>query len=285
MPNIYEYTDYRKFLRDYYEEARKKNPAFSYQVFSRKAGIKSRGFLYNAVHGRRSLSMSHVFALSQAMHFNRYESEYFENLVAFNQASTLKERNYFYERLSSIKTNGPKAWKPQIIRNEQFEYYSKLHYGVVRSIIDMHGFDGDYEALSKMVWPRITPAQARSAIELLEKLGFIKKQKNGNYEVTNKSIATEPEVVSLAVLNFHKQSAALALRTIEEMPREERNFSGCMLGISKQSYERICEEIRVFRSRLLQIAEDDQKADTVYQLNFQLFPVSTNYNNKRRKQI
>jgi uncharacterized protein (TIGR02147 family) len=120
MPDICQYTDYRKFLQDYYAEAKSKNPGFSYQVFSDKAGIKSRGFLYNVVCGRRSLSKSHVFALSQAMRLNRYETEYFENLVAFNEAIALKERNHFYERLSTIKANGAQAWKPQIIRKEQF---------------------------------------------------------------------------------------------------------------------------------------------------------------------
>jgi uncharacterized protein (TIGR02147 family) len=274
MPDISQYSDYRKYLQDYYEEARKKNPGFSYQVFSEKAGIKSKGFLYNVVHGRRTLSKSHIFGLSQAMRLSRHESEYLENLVAFNESATLKERNYFYERLSSIKANGAQAWKKQIIRKEQFEYYSRLHYGVIRSLIDMHGFNGDYKALANMVRPRITPKQAKTAVELLEKLGFIQKQKNGVFKVSDKAIATEPEVVSLAVLNFHRQAAELGARALEELSKEQRNITGCMLGISKQTYGRICEEIRLFRARLLQIAEADAAADTVYQLNFQLFPVS-----------
>lgn len=282
MPDIYNYTDYRKFLQDYYEEAKGRNPAFSYQVFSEKAGIRSRGFLYNVVHGRRTLSKSHIFAISQAMRLNRYESDYFENLVSFNQAATLKERNHFYERLSSIKANGSTAWKPQVVRNEQFEFYSKLHYSVVRSLIDMHGFKDDYEQLARSVRPRITPKQARKAVELLEKQGFIRKQNNGSFKVVDRSIATEPEVVSLAVLNFHKQAGELALKALEELPREQRNVSGVTLGISQDAYNRICEEIQAFRSRMLQIAEADDNADTVYQLNFQLFPVSTT--NNQRKQ-
>lgn len=282
MPHIYDYTDYRKFLKDYYTEARGRNRAFSYQVFSEKAGIRSRGFLYNVVHGRRTLSNSHVFAVSQAMRLNRDESRYFENLVSLNQATTLKERNHFYERLCSIKAKGSSPWKPQIVRKEQFEFYSKLHYSVVRSLIDMHGFKGDYEQLARCVRPRITPKQARKAVELLKKQGFIKKQKNGSWKVVNRSIATEPEVVSLAVLNFHKEAGELALKALQELPGQQRNISGVTLGISNDTYGRICEEIRAFRSRMLQIAEADDNADRVYQLNFQLFPVSTT--NNQRKQ-
>jgi uncharacterized protein (TIGR02147 family) len=209
------------------------------------------------------------------MHLNKAESDYFENLVAFNDAVTLKERNHYYERLSAIKLNGDTAWKPQITRSEQFEYYSKLHYGVVRSLIDMRGFSGDFHALAKSVRPRITPRQARKAVELLERLGFISKQKNGGYAVTGKTITTEPEVESLAVLNLHKQAGELALKSLEELPKDQRNVTGLTLGISKQVYERICKEIEVFRSRLLQMAEADETADSVYQINFQFFPLST----------
>ncbi len=273
MPDICRYTDYRKFLQDYYEEARGKNPGFSYRVFSERAGIKSRGFLCNVLQGRRSLLKSNIFALAQAMRLNKVESDYFENLVAFNDAVTLRERNHFYERLSAIKLSGNTAWKPQITRSEQFEYYSKLHYSVVRSLIDIRGFNGDYRVLAKSVRPRITPGQARKAVELLVRLGFIKKQKGG-YAVTNKSITTEPEVESLAVLNLHKQAGELALKSLEELPKNQRNVTGLTLGISKQVYERICKEIDAFRLRLLQIAEADEAADSVYQLNFQLFPLS-----------
>jgi uncharacterized protein (TIGR02147 family) len=43
MNNIFDYTDYRKLLVDYYEEHKKNNPAFSYQVFASKAGIPQPG--------------------------------------------------------------------------------------------------------------------------------------------------------------------------------------------------------------------------------------------------
>jgi uncharacterized protein (TIGR02147 family) len=144
----------------------------------------------------------------------------------------------------------------------------------VRSLINMRGFNGDYHVLAKSVRPRITPGQARKAVELLERLGFIKKQKGG-YVITGKSITTEPEVESLAVLNLHKQAGELALKSLEELPKKQRNVTGLTLGISKQVYERICKEIEAFRSRLLQMAEADEAADTVYQLNFQFFPLST----------
>ncbi len=283
MPEISKYTDYRKFLRDYYDEVKSKNHAFSYEVFSQKAGINSKGFVYNVIQGARNLSKSHIFKLSQAMNLNKYESEYFENLVAFNQAKSSKEKNYFYEKMASVKSNGKKAWKPQIVRKDQFEFYSKWYHSVIRSLIDMYDFRDDYEWLAKKVYPRIKPMQAKKSVALLEKLGLIKKQTDGIYKVTDKSITTPKEVKNLAVHNFHKETGALALSAISELPIQKRNITGMTLGISKQTFEKMCDQINAFRAKLLQQAEQDQNADTVYQLNFQFFPVSNTYIERNKK--
>jgi len=127
-----------------------------------------------------------------------------------------------------------------------------------------------------MVKPRITPKQARQSVALLAKLGFIRKRKDGTWELTDKTIVTPPEVSSLAVLNLHKETGELALKALTDLPRDRRNMSGLTLGISQDTYKTICEEIQAFRDRLLQLAEADEKASAVYRLNFQLFPVSEN---------
>lgn len=274
MPDISRYTDYRKFLKDYYKAAKHKNRGFSYKVFSSKAGLTSKGFLFNAISGKRTLSRSNILGLIQALKLNKYEADYFENLVAFNQAKNLNERNHYFGRLSSIKASGTTAWKPQVIRNDQFEFYSRLHHSVIRSLIGLNGFKNDYKELARSIVPRITAGQAKKSVALLESLEFIRRREDGTLAIADKSIATTPEVRSLAVQNFHKEAGELGLKALSGLTNDKRNISGVTLGISRETYEKICEELQVFRSRLLQMAEADQNADTVYQLNFQFFPVS-----------
>lgn len=135
----------------------------------------------------------------------------------------------------------------------------------------MYGFKNDYTWLAKNVCPKITPKKARKSVELLEKLGLIKKQKEGGFVISDRSKTTEKEVASLAVLNYHLESAKLALEAIRHFPKEKRNITGMTLGISEKVYDEICEDIAEFRKK---IAEKDKEANTVYQLNFQFFPVT-----------
>jgi uncharacterized protein (TIGR02147 family) len=277
MNDISTYTDYRLLLKDFYDSCKAKNSWFSYQCFSQRAGISSRGLLYNIVSGRRRLSPSHIAGIAAAMKLNKSQFEYFENLVAYNNARTINDKQRFFERMTSIKVAGRNGLQPQLVRKEQYSFYSQWYHPVVRSLIDLYGFRGDFKKLSQIVTPPITPAQAKRSVALLESLGFIKKQNDGDYKVVDKIITSAPEVISLAIHNYHTQTASIARNALNDLPRNRQSFTGVTLGISTASYAMVCKELDNFRNRLLELANNDTNDDDehgVYQLNLQLFSVS-----------
>ena len=87
------------------------------------------------IKGRKNLSKSSIIKLCEALKLSNTESAYFENLVNFNQANNFRERNYFYEKLDSIRPTNAEAGLSKRIRKEQFEFYSKWYHVVIRSII------------------------------------------------------------------------------------------------------------------------------------------------------
>jgi uncharacterized protein (TIGR02147 family) len=111
-------------------------------------------------------------------------------------------------------------------------------------------------------------------VALLLRLGLVTKEKDGSFSITGKSIATPKEVFHLAITNFHNEMGRLALEALNALPIDKRNFSGMTLGISEETYKEICEDIYNLRQKILEKAEFDKKAASVYQLNFQFFPVS-----------
>jgi uncharacterized protein (TIGR02147 family) len=235
--------------------------------------------------GKKNLSGSSAVKLSQAMGMNPREADYFENLVSFNQAKNLKERNYFFEKLNAIKGNRPGAALVRETRKEQYEFYSKWYYSAIRSFIGMHQFKDDYRLLAKSIYPRIKPKEAKKTVLMLEKLGMIKKNRNGYFKVSDKTITAGKEIVQLGLLNFHLQTAELAKKALEDLPKEKRNISGLTLGISKKTYEAMCMEIEEFQTKLLAMAEQDKEADSVYQMNFHFFPLSNVRSSTTDKEI
>ncbi|MFH1761842.1 MAG: TIGR02147 family protein [bacterium] len=274
MNVVFTFTNYREYLKQYFEEQKKTCRRFSYQYFSDLAGFKNKSFIFRVVKGDKNLSRASIIKINQAIKHNQEESEYFENLVLFNQAKNVMESNYFYERLSSIKLRGKNGSEALMIRRDQFELYSKWHHLIIRSLIDMFEFRGDCAWLARNVNPRITEKQARDSVKLLEKLGLIEKQENGVYRVLDKSLDTGKEVLSNAVARFHLDMMQIASSALNKLDIKKRNISGMTLGISEKTYNMICNEIRMFQFKLAKLAEFDEEADRVYQLNFHLFPLS-----------
>ena len=78
--SIYDYTDYRLYLRDYYEEQKTKNPAFSYRYFAKKAGFNSSGLYKDIVDGRTGITRSLILRFATAMKLMPKQQEYFETI-------------------------------------------------------------------------------------------------------------------------------------------------------------------------------------------------------------
>lgn len=274
MVNVFDYIDFRVYLANWYEAKKQLNPVFSYQHIADKAGIKNKGFIYNIIQGSKLLSKSNTYKFSKALGHNRSEAAYFETLVAFNQTSDSGERKHLFEKLNEITNSGKPVSSTQIIRADQYKYFSTWYHVIIRSIIGMHDFCDDYKWLAKMVNPSITVPQAKQSVKLLEKLGLIAKEPEGVYRITSVSISTGRLVTDVAFQNFHLACNDLAKRAFTEFPTDKRNMTGLTLGISVESYGKIIAEIERCQQVIMNIANADDKADRVFQLNFQFFPTS-----------
>jgi uncharacterized protein (TIGR02147 family) len=282
MVNVFDFVDHRQYLAEWFEEKKVANPNYSYQVFSQKAGFSNRGFVYNIIKGTKHLSVANCAKISKAIEHNRYETDYFQAIVGFTQAVTLDERNQYYEKFSQIK-NKDKGFTPaQILRNDQYEYFSKWYYSVVRSLIDMYEFRDDYRWLAHMVTPAISVPQARQSVSLLERLGLIAREPGGRYRIRDKSISSGKDITGLATTNFHIECTHLAENALRELPREERTISGLTLGISQRAYEAIRTKVAEFQEEIMQIANSDAEANRVFQFNVHFFPLTVIDTNAER---
>ena len=82
-----------------------------------------------------------------------------------------------------------------------------------------------------------------------------------------------PLCLFLKYSGFHQHCLALGAASIDRDPPQLRNISGLTLGISQSAYEKIVERMSAFRKEIAQIADEDEEADKVYQLQLLLFPI------------
>jgi uncharacterized protein (TIGR02147 family) len=276
MISVFNYLDFRAFLKDFFKEQKSLHSCFSYQYLSNKAGFNNKGFIYNIINGTKRLSSSHVFKLCSAMDLSKQECGYFEALVAYNQAATAHEQSHYFQKLFSLSSQSTQRSATQIINSDQYAYYSKWYHSAIRSLIGLYPDKNDAKWLSKKLRPSIKGWEVRRSIKLLLRLGLLRTTAKGTLELSNPIVSTGPDAQASGLLDFYLQHLDLASDALQNIPREKRRFEGVTLGISRESYDRICAEFALFTEKILSIARENKAADSVYQCMLQLYPLTKN---------
>jgi uncharacterized protein (TIGR02147 family) len=270
FPTLTQYSDYRLYLRDYYETHKASNPDFSYRFLALRAGINSSAFYKYVIEGKRNLTKASLLKTCLALKLKDREAEYFENLVFFNQAKTLREKNVFFDRLTKLRGQYDKRRVVQ----DQYAFYSEWHHSAIREMLSCTSVKDDFEALASRLAPAITPKQARESISLLSKLGLIKKNAQGRWTPCDPVLTTGEPLDAQVIQDFQLRMLALASEAYTRFGSDERLMSTVTFSISSDTLDVFKRRIRELRSEMLEAARLDEAADRVYQFNLQLFPLS-----------
>ncbi len=267
--NIFNYIDYRLFLKDYISYKKKINSGYSQRVLLRQMGITSSGFITNVIKGRNNLTIEQIEKLSSIMQLTPREDRYLKNLVSFAKAKSASEKNDFYQLLLDDRKK-----KLKYMDKTQDSLFRKWYFVVIKVLIDFVEITEDYKNLAKMVVPAITEDEAKEAVDTLFNLDFIERDDKGILRSKETAITTGDHVSSM-FLGVHQQKMIdLGKDAIANIPDEERDVSGLTLSLNDETTELIFKEIRMFRKRLLKIADDTKDPDRVMRCNFQVFPVA-----------
>lgn len=270
MIDIFCYTDYRKFLFDFYEAKKRIAPHFSHRYVAQKVGFSSSGFFSKIITGKTNISNELVLKFAEFMKLKRSEADYFQLLVLYNQAKSHAEKKQWFEKILAYSKS-----KVKIVEVSHYQFFEHWYYVALREILAFHDFKDDYKELGKMVDPPISASQAKKAVMLLEEFHFIEKDSKGYFRQTEKLISTGYDSRAVAINNFQLATLDLAKESIDRFPKDERDISTLTLSFSGAMYNQIGEKLKTFRRELLEMVKnDEQLVDRVYQINFQIFPLS-----------
>ena len=274
MKEIVEYTDYRKFIQDYYDE-RKRCSAFSWHAFAQKAGFSSDVYLKYVCEGKKNLSVGSAGSVANAMGLVGFEYDYFVLMVSYAHAKNDSAKRAAFEERCALAN----AHKMRVLGDEEFNYFKSWKNSVIRELAP-HMPGAKPLDMARACKQKISAAEVSETLDFLVKAKLLKKDKSGNYQQTDKAIKMAPvEAVPLAARDLQRQMGEFAIQSLD-LPLSERVMSGYTLGLTHRAYERIKKEMEDFWRRVVAIATEDDETDRVYRLNLQLFPMSEPLRNK-----
>lgn len=273
-PDIYLYLDYRKFLADFYKYSKLNSPHFSYRSFSQKVGVQTSNFLLLLIQGKRNLKDQTIPLVAKALKLDQKQSQYFQLLVLYGQEKNTEQKSSLFRELQNLRS----PYEISKMSELQFEQYNHWYYKAIRELLSFYPFNPSekyaFRHLAAQLYPNITESDARKAIKVLEKLNLIYRHESGVYKLTDQFISTGDEVQNFFLRRFHQCMIEISKSALDEFPLEVRDISSLTLSISNETFVEIKTEIQLFRKRLLEIARKSDRAENVYQINFQAFPLT-----------
>ncbi len=278
--SVLEYTDYRAFLKAWYLNEKRRNPAFSYRVFSQLAGFASPNFLKLVSDGKRNLSEPGIRKFSRGLGLSKFEFEYFHHLVLFNQSEAVEERIQYGAVLHRLRSKVQLGSED----DDAYRYYSRWYYVVLRELVALDDFRASPEWIARALGSEISLAQAEEALESLVAMGLLRRDQDGRFHQTQKQVSTESEVISSAVARFTIYMIERALKSIDAVSPDRREVSSVTITLSEEGLRTAKQKIQELKRELLELEARDRHRHDVVQVNFQMFPLTESAQGRKAKQ-
>lgn len=270
--DIFEYTDFRKFLAEAFDFRNRSDRSFTKAMICRAMGVpNSRSYFGDIISGERTLSNLKMELLIPVFELTSDEARYFRLMVQFNQTTISDEKVFYLEQMMRMNKAPKTSLDPRY-----FAFYSQWHHSAIRALLDVVDWRDDYSILAKMLVPEISESDARISIELLTDLGLVAPDSEGFIKPTEQMITSGNVALKNEIIKQYQVSCLeLAIKSIYSDEFLKRNISTKTLSLSPKAYEQLTEKLQTFRQEVSSIVHnDDEPADSIFQLNIQLFSQS-----------
>ena len=143
MKPIFEYTDYREWIRDAFDDFKQRKTVISWRYMAMKLGADP-GNLLRVSQGKIHLTLSLVKPMAEFFELDEKETAYWTELVCFGRAKTDAEALNHYEKMQVLKGIPLKR-----LAKKELEFYRHWYCNSIRSIIGICKFKDDYEGLAE----------------------------------------------------------------------------------------------------------------------------------------
>lgn len=259
-PSVYEYTAHGAFIDQMITWMRGQHNHMSTRWLARRLGV-SNGTISKITNGKGRLSEDHAPHLAELLKLSPEETEYFELLVAKDSAATSAAR----EALERAVTGRRRVERATAIGPRQSSCFDNWLGPTVRELLTLHP-DADAATLCQLLEPSPSEEEVVSILAELERAGLLPSQDGGSASSGHESDIGRA---------YHEQMIELGIRSLSEIPWQDRFVNGFTASVSEEGYAEMKARIRELIEVMYDHCEKDVDADRVVQLNVQLFPLST----------
>jgi uncharacterized protein (TIGR02147 family) len=267
MNSVYAYTDYREYIRDFLIEKKRKNSSYSSRCAAEKCGVPS-GTFTRILNGTRGIGQSVLPKVIEWLGLRNREAAYFRLLIQFQLCNDSIVKEQLYAELLDLRKK-----MHHCIPEDKFHFFEQWYYVALYELVKIVPDIADPGQLGMLLEPPVSPMKVEKALEVLVTAGFIQKTECG-YAATGSFLSTGDRWESAAIQSFQKMMASLGAEALVRFPKKERDISTLSVSLCEENFRKVTELICETREKIRIIESSEASPEKVYQVNFQVFPLS-----------
>ena len=264
---IFEFTDYRTFLRQYIRHLPRKGRGELSKI-AKHLRVNTT-LISQIMSGLREFSQEQALSLSEYLAHTDIEMEYLSLLVQRERAGTSELKRYLDKKIESLKNEALKlsrriSHEKMLTDHERATFYSSWIYSAIHLFTSTREKGVTLEEIAKRFG--IKKALAVEIVRFLVATGIC-TERTGYYSMGVQS--TFVERGSPYLLKHHANWRIKAIQRSEMLTANELMYSG-QFSLSRADFEKLREEIAEFLKRANQVVKES-KAEDVASLNIDWF--------------
>lgn len=265
--DIFQFTNFRKYLDEYQAARVQTDPDFTRAGACALLGLPKTRSYYNDIVKGKKLSSRMVPKFVEVLGLNKKEAKYFEAMVNMDQAKTATERNAFFEELLKQHPDSHR-----ILNEDAYEYYNHWYNSVLFTALEVVDVSDDLEPIQKLIFPKVSVGTLKRSLELLERLGFVRKNEDGFWKSCRDSVSSGAYNNSDLVRQYQLQCFELSKQALLASDESSSDMGTFTFSVSDDAFKAIAKEIQGLKAKVRKIImQDKKKATGVHQLNIHLF--------------
>ena len=262
--SVFMYFDYRDFIRAVLETMQSKG--LSLRAIQENAGVSGSAFFSRILDGSRPLSIANAKNIAKYWGLSVDESDYFLDLVRFGNEKNVDVREELLRKLLAVRANNQEF----ALQDSSLKFFSKWYYPVLRDLLPLLPPNTPAEKIGRMFTPVLRAPQVESGIRYLMESGFVTLDENGVYHVEQPIVSTPPRVRSTILRKYHLKNLEVNSEVYDLFTSDDRGVTSVTCSLSKESFEKVREEIAKLREKILALSREEKNPDRVCHVGFQL---------------
>lgn len=262
--SVFMYFDYRDYIRAVLETMQSKG--LSLRAIQENAGVSGSAFFSRILDGSRPLSIANAKNIAKSWGLSVDESDYFFDLVRFGNEKNVDVREELLRKLLAVRANNQEF----ALQDSSLKFFSKWYYPVLRDLLPLLPPNTPAEKIGRMFTPVLRAPQVESGIRYLMESGFVTLDENGVYHVEQPIVSTPPRVRSTILRKYHLKNLEVNSEVYDLFTSDDRSVTSVTCSLSKESFEKVREEIAKLREKILALSREEKNPDRVCHVGFQL---------------